>query len=347
MSEEKEIDLSPYTVLVAIPCYGGIISKDCAESLLRLQQVFIKHRGAMAIHMIGNESLITRARNFYVSLMLANSQFTHLMFIDSDIVFDPYSIVRMLLAEKDVVAGAYPKKSILWERARTVVSQATPETTNAAIQARLFDYAINFKENIQEGERMVLQIKNGFTEIDYASTGFMLVRRNVIQKMIEAMPELKFKNDVGGYNTGNNEDCFYALFDCVIHPESKRYLSEDFTFCHRWKSLGGKIYLDLSCKLTHIGTYPFAGNILETLDIHKDTSKKEASTEHPSLFEEKSTESEASDDVEHNVRDEVKHDVRDEVKQEASATNVADEVKVSAASKKPVRRKKAVAISSK
>jgi hypothetical protein len=69
------------------------------------------------ISTIGNESLITRARNYFVSLTLANKSYTHLLFVDADITFDPLSVIRMIQSEKMITAGAYPKKHIDWNRA--------------------------------------------------------------------------------------------------------------------------------------------------------------------------------------------------------------------------------------
>ena len=53
----------------------------------------------------------------------------------------------------------------------------------------------------------------------------------------------------------------YALFDCIIDPDSKRYLSEDYTFCRRWQQMGGDVFLDPRTALNHVGHYTFRGNI--------------------------------------------------------------------------------------
>jgi len=209
------------------------------------------------ISTIGNESLITRGRNYFVSLLLANNQYTHLLFIDADITFNPISIVRMIHANKDIVAGAYPKKGLNWDKVIPLVQQ----NQHAHLQQISCEYAVNFK-SIDE-----LNVENGFIPIDYAGTGFMLIQRHVLETMVKHHPELKYTNDVLGYDHPKNRDFFYSLFDCLIDPTSKRYLSEDYAFCKRWLNLGGEIWLDLTCQLSHMGSYDFKGDVLKHLEF--------------------------------------------------------------------------------
>jgi len=248
-------DYSKVHLLVATPCYGGQLYNGYFESILRLQKVFAEKGAQLTIKTISNESLITRARNFYCSLILADDTYTHLMFIDSDIVFNPYSILRMLEFDKEVVAGAYPKKYVHWDR--------VPQLSNIApemIQPKLYDYAMAWKAVGNAGENLTINMTNGFARIEYAATGFLLIKKQVLHKIVENMPYLKYRNDMKGYESSNNAEWFYSIFDCVIHPITKQYLSEDYAFCKRWLELDGEIWLDVLCDLTHIGTHPFAGN---------------------------------------------------------------------------------------
>lgn len=74
-------------------------------------------------------------------------------------------------------------------------------------------------------------------------------------------PELWCIND----HQGRDFDRYHAVFDCMIDPDSKRYLSEDYAFCRRWQSIGGKIWADIRTTLGHVGNLPFSGNMLERL----------------------------------------------------------------------------------
>jgi hypothetical protein len=264
-----------YNLLVATPCYGGQMLRGYTQSILNLQRLCDSNGIKLEILTIGNESLITRARNFYVSLVLAKKEYTHMIFIDADISFNPLNVVRMLTSGKDVVAGCYPKKGINWEKVTTLARENVVE--KEFIEPASYDYAVNIiTENDQGTQRVPIQ--NGFMKVAYAATGFMMIKREVLEKMAREYSHLKYINDVGGYDNHGNKDYFYALFDCVIDPVSKRYLSEDYAFCKRWMAMNGEIWVDLSCNLTHSGTYDFKGAMLKTIERgikNSDDEKKD------------------------------------------------------------------------
>jgi hypothetical protein len=99
----------------------------------------------------------------------------------------------------------------------------------------------------------------------YAGGGFQLIRRSALQKMIAAYPETHFRSVHSLPMSGSRWDTqqssnLYALFDCIIDPETGAYLSEDYSFCLRWRKIGGKIWIDTASKLTHTGPYDFVGD---------------------------------------------------------------------------------------
>jgi hypothetical protein len=105
------------------------------------------------------------------------------------------------------------------------------------------------------------QIKDGFAEVLDGPTGFLLIKRDVITKMHEKFPELKCVND----HQNKDLDEYYAIFDCLIDPDSKRYLSEDYAFCRRWQQMGGQIFADVMTVLGHVGNIRFQGSLEERL----------------------------------------------------------------------------------
>jgi predicted RNA-binding protein len=108
-------------------------------------------------------------------------------------------------------------------------------------------------------ETRTLKIENGLVKVKDGGTGFMLIKRNVFERMIEAYPELYFNNDL---NLPENVAKFtYLFFDCMHEQETKRYLSEDYAFCRRWQNLGGEVWLDPLVKLDHMGSFSFNGNV--------------------------------------------------------------------------------------
>lgn len=246
-------------IVIATPCYGGMINEGYAQSLFTLPMFLAQHQVASGYITIANESLVTRARNELVHAFLQTDG-THLMFIDADIKFDPKSIIRMLGADKDVVVGAYPLKQLDWDKIITAAKEERITPQQAAREAAM--YVINvFKPDAEKvGKTVDVNIVNGLLEVYDAGTGFMLIKREVLERMIKAYPETKYYSDKDVTLT-KEQNTRYALFDTII-DEDRRYLSEDYTFCRRWQKLEGKIHLDVNTVLDHVGTFTFKGNYI-------------------------------------------------------------------------------------
>jgi hypothetical protein len=238
-------------IFFATPCYGGLVTDQYFLSMFRLSQVLIQHGIKFRITTLRNESLIPRARNILTAMFMEDKNSTHLMFIDADIEFDPDSVIRMLAMDKDVIAGAYPKKTINWESVRAAANSG--ETNLASYGA---DYAINLK--VEPGTNKV-RTHMGTVEVLDASTGFFIVKKEVVRNMMDKHPELHYNND-SSIDPKFNPYC-YALWDTMIDPKDRRYLSEDYTFCRRWQDMGGEIWVDPNTKLNHVGSFTFEGNL--------------------------------------------------------------------------------------
>ena len=237
---QAQIDLNiirKHNIFFATPCYGGMITDQFFLSMFRVAQTLMTHGINFRLTTLRNESLITRARNILTAMFL-ESECSHLMFIDADIEFDAESILRALAYDKPIMAAAYPKKAL-------------------PVQ-----YAINFKFKDQATKQV--RVENGAIEVLDASTGFFLIKREVIEKMIQAYPELHYRND-SNIDEKFNKYC-YSLFDTIHDPEDNRYLSEDYTFCRRWQKIGGEIWLDPNTKLNHIGAYTFEGDVSKIIN---------------------------------------------------------------------------------
>ncbi len=200
-----------------------------------------------------------RARNSVLTVFLDEPLLTHLLFIDADTGFEPAQIKRMLDFEEDVVAGVYPIKNFDWPR---IALQATrqPQTADQLRAAGLHYVGIACSGAEREE-------RDGCVTAQYAGTGFMLIRRAAALKMIAAYPETKYKSAHVAEPPSDNR---YNLFDCQIDPVSGVYLSEDYTFCQRWRRLGGKVWLDLRSQLKHVGPYEFQGT--PVIDLVKKQS---------------------------------------------------------------------------
>lgn len=245
--EKATIDLDKirqHNIFFATPCYGGMLTDQYFLSMFKMSQLFMQQKINFRVTTLRNESLITRARNILMAMFM-DSDCTHLMFIDSDIEFEAEDVLRALAYDKPIMAAAYPKKAL-------------------PVQ-----YAINFKfKDINTKE---IRIENGAVEVLDASTGFFLIKREVIEKLMNAHPELHYRND-SNIDESLNKWC-YALFDTIIDPDDNRYLSEDYTFCRRWQKIGGEIWLDPNTKLNHVGSYTFEGDVSKVINVSTSAAK--------------------------------------------------------------------------
>jgi hypothetical protein len=260
--EVKLEDLRKERIFIATPCYGGQLTEAYFRSTIRLLTFCNQHQIPIAFGTIANESLVTRARNVLVAYFL-QSDFTRLMFIDADIEFQVEDVIKLIAHNKDVAVGAYPKKGVNWQRIRESVKQTDQPFDDKAIASFGSDYAINFKFINREAKQIA--IENGLIRLHDGATGFMMIKREVIDKMITSYPELKYNNDLNTPPELNPH--FYAFFDTMIDPKDKRYLSEDYTFSRRWQDIGGEIWLDPSISLNHYGSFNFQGNPQQIIQI--------------------------------------------------------------------------------
>jgi hypothetical protein len=232
-------------VFVSTPCYGGVCLQAYAESMLNLQRLCAIKGIQLFIDTTENESLITRARNISIARFLYKSDADFFIFIDADIHFAAESIVRLIESGHDVAVAVYPKKVIMWNQAEEAVKNGDDRDL-ARLSSSL---VMNFKYAKSK-------IENGFTEVLDGPTGFMCIKRNVIVTMYDKYKHLMCVND--HQNRDLEEYC--AIFDCLIDPDNRRYLSEDYAFCRRWQLIGGKIHADVTTVLGHVGTLRFNGS---------------------------------------------------------------------------------------
>ena len=247
-------------IFIATPCYGGQIGEPYFRSMMRLAILCNKYDIQFTVSTLANESLITRGRNTLVSFFMEHPDATHLFFIDADIEFDPNDLLRMVAYDRPITVGAYPKKAINWQSIIEAARRNEEETTET-IEGHSSNYVVNFEFVTDEdgNPQNQIQIRDNLIKLKDAGTGFMCIQRDVIQKMFDAHPELKYANDINV--DAKFEKHMYALFDTMIDPESRRYLSEDYTFCRLWQQMGGEVFLDPRTGLNHVGHYTFRGNI--------------------------------------------------------------------------------------
>ncbi len=235
-------------ILLATPCFGGLVHQRYMLSVCALMRALPAAGIALDLALLDGDALITRARSVLVARFLDLTTATHLLFVDADIGFEPEQVLRLLAADKDFCAAFYPLKSTDWDAVpRRAVAGETLASAALTYVGLLEDEAVR-------------RTDGAFATATYAGTGFQLIKRRVLERMIAAHPELRFATTharAGALPASGN---MFALFDPIVEPGTGTYLSEDYSFCRRWRALGGEIWLDLRSRLTHVGPDAFHGD---------------------------------------------------------------------------------------
>jgi len=240
-------------VFVATPMYGGQCFGYYTQSVLQLNNHFRDNNITSMFSFMFNESLITRARNALVNAFLKTDA-THLFFIDSDIGFNPADVIKMVQADKEVIGGIYPKKEINWSSVKRAMD-------NGVDFKDLKHHTGSFVVNLVGYAGEVTVPVNEPCEIYNAGTGFLLIKREVFEKLSPLVPT--YKNDVHDLgNTMTGQEEIKEFFATSIEPETERLLSEDYHFCYIWRKAGGKVWAAPWAQLTHNGTYAFEGRLI-------------------------------------------------------------------------------------
>ena len=251
-------------VVFGTPCFGGLLHNGFFQSMIELSAMFTRLGIPYEVITIGNESLIQRARNGIVAKFLSDDTATHLMFIDADITFNWVSVVKLLISGKELSGGCYPKKCFNWDKIKHQVGK-NPAMKDEELMAKSLDYVFNPIYHQQGPNQVVIKVENGMAQVKDIGTGFMMIAKSALRKMISKYPETKYRNNVAGYGNAAMNDCFYTLFDCCIDPVSRVYLSEDYLFCKRWIDMGGELWLDLNTNLNHTGIIDYKGCLAMTI----------------------------------------------------------------------------------
>jgi hypothetical protein len=217
---ERSVDLRNRKLMVAIPCYDGKVNVHAAFQLAALMPAIARYGVSVQLAHIAGCSIITKARNA-LAHMFMQSDCTDLLFVDADINFKVEDVLRIvaLSGDKDVVAGAYPRRA----------------------DDKKFFTDIHYP----------LELADGLLRVERVGTGFMLIRRHVLEKLEADHPEWKFwVNTEQAHHT--------AFFD--FKQTAEGYIGEDYLFCDRARAAGFKIYIDPEINLGHFGSTEFTGH---------------------------------------------------------------------------------------
>lgn len=219
--------------------YVAMMSRDKPEietslALLNAMRDLEKAGGRMTLKYVVRDSIIPKTRNQFVADFLA-SDCTDLVMLDDDVVWEHKALQRLLSHDCDVVGGVYPKR-------RDPI-----------------EYPVRRLEGAEYDQQ------TGLLEVQFLPTGFLRIRRNALEAMVKHYEHLRYKDDDanGGYA--------HALFWFDLHPDpdtgEMTVWGEDFTFCRRWRDMGGQVFLDTLLRFKHMGRKAYEGCYADDLPV--------------------------------------------------------------------------------
>lgn len=286
--------MSKISILIATPAYQGNLYAEYAKCVCDLRILLLSKNINSEWFTINSESLISRGRNACVAYFLSKKEHTHLLFIDADITFNPNNALYLIEANKDISGLAYPRKGYEWNN----IIDSTLKSLDWSLLRNSITNGKSNKDIIDEQLKIVkdsdvflrstgyilnymnsnINISNGWLQASEIGTGFMLIKKQLIEDLVKQKPELKYTNDLYGYDHlhPDMKNNFYLFFDCRCEPcnvmnngsisLSQRYLSEDYAFCKLVRSIGYDIWLYTNATVHHTGNNTYVGNLLLSLN---------------------------------------------------------------------------------
>ena len=219
-------------------CYNQTCNANYMLAVISLIQKCQELNVKLTLYPIMAEALVSRGRNAAVAHFMGSSA-THMFFVDSDIIFNPADVFKLLNSGKSVIGGVYPKKFL--------------KTQNNALQ-------VEFNASGQVG------LEGDICLVDYVPSGFLCIRRDAIEKLIEKNPDLKYTNSIEGYHSNESVEYYYDFFKPGVDPGTKQYMGEDFGFCNLLKLAEVPMYVYPNITLAHVGQFNYIGNFQDLIN---------------------------------------------------------------------------------
>jgi len=262
-----KIDLSilrKRKIFVATPMYGGQCHGMYTRSTADLAKLGQAYGVEIKFFYLFNESLITRARNYCADEFM-RGDYTHMMFIDSDIGFDPNDVLTLAALmdnddpnnDKDIMCGPYPKKTIAWEKIKQAVDKGFADADPSALENYVGDYVFNPADDTKS-----VRIDEPVKVLE-GGTGFMMITKNAFYKFQDAYPDYNYLPDHVRTKHFDGSRSIFMYFQALIDDKSRRYLSEDYMFCQWMREIGIATWMCPWMKLMHTGSYTFGGSLAD------------------------------------------------------------------------------------
>lgn len=215
------------SVMIAMPCYGGVVSDKTAKGLFNLGKELRTAGIDHGLLTMANESLVTKARSRIANFFMNNTEYEYILFIDADIGFTPEDVFKLLSSNKDIVCGAYPMKGI----------------------------PLRYNYNLSQPE-----VKEGdLVRIENIGFGFALIHRKVFESISNKYgEELKYFPATNNSSYPPTEKEYHNSYHYFLElKKDMSYLPEDFSFFERAKSVGYTTWLNTTIRLAHVGSHVY------------------------------------------------------------------------------------------
>ena len=256
-------ELRRYKVLIGTPMYGGSCTGQYANASIKLATQLQAAGIPFGFAFVLNESLVTRARNDIAdSFMRSDAGYTHLMFIDADIDYRPEDVLTALAVQhahgngKNIICAPYPRKAIAWDNVKAAVEKGLADQDPAVLE----NYVGDFVVGLDQGKAPTLM--SDLLEVTAAGTCFMLIARRVFEDFAVHYPELKYARGQAKTGASGASADVMCYFDAGIDPETRTYISEDYSFLKKARAIGHSAWMVPWINLGHVGTYRFSGNLI-------------------------------------------------------------------------------------
>jgi len=240
----------PISIFVATPVHSDVSIHYFKACLEFQKECFIRKIPVM--FQVMKSSLVTQGRQLCVSGFMESSC-THMLFIDSDISFNYKMIERMINYDKEICLVPYPIKGTDHDKVRARILAG--ETLSPHLLGNQYTMSVPDPANVK--------VTDGFIEVERGPAGCMLIKKEVIHKLIKEYPEFTINQHTlidGKLVTRNH---MYNFFDTYWNKDDKTYTGEDFYFCKLCKHAGIKMYALVDEYISHHGEYSYTGRLLD------------------------------------------------------------------------------------
>ena len=214
------------SILISLPCYGGLVNEKTTTSLFNLGKLLVRNQIEHGIMTVANESLITHGRSRIANFFVNNTEFEYLFWLGADVAFSPEDMLKLYSYQKPIVSASYPMKTLPLRHCYELYNP--------------------------------VKLCGNLVKIGGIGMGFVLIHRSVFEKLNKHYSELKYFPGLNNSNYPITEKEYHNSYHYFAEMNKEgKYLGEDMSFFHRVSDIGYDVWMDTSIELQHIGSHVF------------------------------------------------------------------------------------------